>query len=73
MKLPFTGAGAWHFIVELLEAGQDVEQIVLDMPPGATGYVLVVPGAENNSEIYIKLELVGNTVHGRSFHISTKG
>jgi len=68
---PFTEAGAWEFVADCLERGFDVEIITLDKPPGKTGYVMLVP-CEHGEEIYIKLELVGDRVFGRSFHISEK-
>ena len=46
-----------------------METITLDKPPGKIGYVMLVDG--NYSEkIYIKLEIVGEKVFGRSFHAS---
>ena len=74
MKNPATGEyfdtmGAWDFIHGLLEAGVEVERLVLKHPPGKTGYVLYGQGCDDN-RIYIKLQLMGDGVAGRSFHIS---
>lgn len=66
---PFTEAGAWEFIACLIEDGTEIETITLDKPPGKTGYVMLVQG-NYNEEIYIKLEIVGDKVFGRSFHAS---
>lgn len=67
--VPFTEAGAWEFIACLIEDGTEIEEIILDKPPGKTGYVMIAQG-NYNEQIYIKLELVGEKVFGRSFHIS---
>lgn len=66
---PFTEAGAWEFIACLIEDGTEIEAIPLDKPPDKTGYVMKVPGNYNDI-IYIKLEIVGEKVFGRSFHAS---
>ena len=66
---PFTEAGAWEFIACLIEDGTEIETIILDKPPGKTGYVMLVQG-NYNERIYIKLEIVGEKVFGRSFHAS---
>lgn len=53
---PFTDAGAWALIAQLLEdiEGQSVEVITLDNPAGKTGYVLKcdLPTAK----VYIKVQ-----------------
>jgi hypothetical protein len=46
-----------------------IEEVVLDKPPGKIGYVLKLPGA-NNRKIYVKLQVCGDHVRGRSFHES---
>jgi hypothetical protein len=65
----FTPDGAWTFIVELLKAGTEVETMVLDKPPGKTGYVIKCDGWDGE-KIYIKLQLGSGCVYGRSFHVS---
>ena len=67
---PFSPAGAWEFIVELLASGHPLEEIILEKPPGKKGYVLKHPGAAGRADIYIKLQLGSGYVHGRSFHES---
>ena len=69
---PFTPDGAWTFVVDLLKGGHPIEAIILDKPPGRTGYVLIGDG-HGEEEIYIKLELCSGVVVGRSFHVSIKG
>ena len=68
---PFTPDGAWRFIVELLEGGVDIDVIELDTPPARKGYVIMAEGFEGE-KIYIKLQLGGGQVIGRSFHHSIK-
>jgi hypothetical protein len=65
----FTDEGAWNYIVEQLEAGTRIEKIVLKKPPGSKGYVLFLPGA-TKQKIYVKLQVCGDHVKGRSFHES---
>ncbi len=67
----FTSVGAWEFIVELLNGGIPIEIVVLDIPPGRTGYVLKIDGW-SGCKIYIKLQLGSGIVFGRSFHISDR-
>lgn len=67
----FTPDGAWRHVADLLASGVEVETIVLDKPPGRTGYVVLCDGWDGE-KIYIKLELGSGMVVGRSFHVSTK-
>ena len=67
---PFTPAGAWVFIAQLLEEDHEIpiEAITLDNPKGSTGYVMnVILG---DRVLYIKLQLGAGTILGRSFHYS---
>jgi len=66
----FTADSCWTFVADLIEGGVDIETIMLDQPPGKTGYVIKVDGF-GGDRIYIKLQLVGGKVIGRSFHAST--
>ncbi|GAA2848794.1 hypothetical protein EDC40_101177 [Aminobacter aminovorans] len=66
----FTEDSAWNFISELLNGGCEVEIVVLEKPPGKTGYVIKVAGCPPVSHIYIKLQLGAERVIGRSFHES---
>ena len=63
----FTDEGAWEYIVDHLNADVPIEEIVLDKPLGAKAYVVHLPGA-NNANIYVKLQICGDHVKGRSFH-----
>jgi hypothetical protein len=66
----FTDAGAWEFIVELIEAGHPITQVTLSHPPGKVGYVLIVRNNKGDRDIYIKLQLGSGCIYGRSFHLS---
>ena len=46
-----------------------IEEITLDKQPSKTGYVLKLPGAGKH-KIYVKLQVCGDHVKGRSFHES---
>jgi hypothetical protein len=71
--LPFTEAGAWAFIAERLEAGHPIQAIMLDQPPGSTGYVMEIHLEVDRPALYVKLELGGSgKVFGRSFHYSER-
>jgi len=67
--LPFTEVGAWNFVADSVEDGVTIEEVVLEKPPGATGYVIKVTVSRTDT-IYIKLRLRGTLVIGRSFHYS---
>jgi hypothetical protein len=67
---PFTERGAWEFVAEVLEAGQVMESITLDRPPGAKAYVLIIATTPMTPPIYVKLQLGAGCVIGRSFHYS---
>jgi hypothetical protein len=69
---PFTPAGAWEFIAQLLGERDDIpiEQVRLDDPPGSTGYVLHAPLGEHL--LYVKLQLGAGKIIGRSFHYERK-
>ncbi|GMO35221.1 hypothetical protein [Bradyrhizobium sp. TM233] len=65
----FTDEGAWTYISRALSDGAAIEEIVLERPPGASAYVLLLPGA-NSRKLYVKLQICGDHVRGRSFHES---
>lgn len=68
----FSESSAWELIVHLLESGEEVEEITLDKPPGATGYVMVVEIQPEKPPVYIKVQLGSGQIIGRSFHYSTE-
>lgn len=65
---PFTEPGAWDFIATHIESGGVVYTIELDKPPGARGYVIFYPPVGKWRGLYIKFELKGRGIYGRSFH-----
>lgn len=66
---PFTEYGAWEYVAILLESGHACEIVVLDSPPGKSGYVVKCE-IEPGKQLYIKLRLGTDVVIGRSFHYS---
>jgi hypothetical protein len=65
----FTDESAWEFIVDNLQCGIAITEMALDHPPGKKAYVLHLPGA-NKRTLYVKLQICGDHVKGRSFHES---
>jgi hypothetical protein len=68
----FTEDGAWEYAAEMIRSGVDIEIVELDHPPGKKGYVMLIPSHDPTTAIYVKLQLGGDCVIGRSFHYSTK-
>ena len=66
----FTDASAWEFVATQLEANCEVEIIILERPPGAKCYVVNTRVSPDEPPIYIKLQLQGTKIIGRSFHYS---
>ena len=71
LETQLSDAAAWELIASQLEAGCEVETIILEKPPGATGYVMLIE-LEPGRPIYIKLQLGSGKIIGRSFHYSEK-
>lgn len=67
---PFTEDNCWTFIADAIRAGEPVEEMVLRKPAGKRGFVLKLAG-HGGVIIYVKLQLLAETVMGRSFHEST--
>jgi hypothetical protein len=65
---PFTEAGAWELIASLLESGEPLTSVDLQHPPGKKGFVMTPCIA--GREVYIKFQLGGGIIIGRSFHYS---
>lgn len=71
--MAFTEQGAWWFVAARLRAGEEVEEIDLDIPPGKTGYVMKIDLDPARPPLYVKLHLGGSgKVFGRSFHYSER-
>jgi hypothetical protein len=64
----YTPAGAWAFLCELLLSEIPIYLTTLDKPPGASAYVFFLPPEKNWPGIYIKFEIAGPGLYGRSFH-----
>jgi hypothetical protein len=67
----FSDDSAWTFIADLLGCGHEIEVIILDKPPGKTGYVLKCDG-HDGEKIYMKIMMGSGKVIGRSFHVSER-
>ena len=68
----FTEDGAWEYVAQLITRGTEIEVIDLDIPPGKKGFVMHLPSHDAQTPIYVKLQLGGECVIGRSFHYSTR-
>jgi len=68
----FTDISAWAYIAELAECGHPIEEIELDQPAGEKGYVMTKQLEANLPDLYVKVQLKGGKIIGRSFHYSTK-
>ena len=68
----FTDAAAWELIADKLEQGHEVEVVELHKPPGAKGYVMKIDLGPDVPTLYVKLQLRGRQVVGRSFHYSER-
>lgn len=66
----FTSLTAWEFIATRLEEGEEVEVIELRHPKGAKGYVLRIDLGPKFPRLYVKLQMRGGVIFGRSFHYS---
>lgn len=62
---PVGEVGAWHLIVDLLESGVPLQQTELEQPPGATAWVM---RTTLRGPLYVKMEIVRDTVYLRSFY-----
>lgn len=65
----FTDDGAWDFVVEHLRGGVELTPMTLDKPPGKKAWYFTAAGY-GRAIIYIKLQPLGDSVLGRSFHLS---
>lgn len=68
----FDDHAAWELIASKLESGHEVEAVVLDQPPGRTGYVMKIDLNPGRPRLYVKLQLGAGVVIGRSFHESER-
>ena len=68
----FTDGAAWELVADKLDAGHDVEVVELRKPRGAKGYVMHIRLGPDEPLLYVKLQLGGGKVTGRSFHYSDR-
>ena len=66
----YTDGRAWELIATRLDEGQEVEVVNLRKPPGAKGYVMKIALGHDEPTLYVKLQLRGRQIVGRSFHYS---
>ena len=66
----YTDGGAWELIATRLDEGHEVEVVNLRKPPGAKGYVMKIALEHDEPTLYVKLQLRGRQIVGRSFHYS---
>jgi hypothetical protein len=64
----FTSLTAWELIATRLEDGEEVEVIELRKPKGAKGYVMRIDLGPEIPRLYVKLQMRGGVIFGRSFH-----
>ena len=68
LDAPFTDSGAWDLVASRLEDGHDVDVITLNIPRGATGYVMKIDLEPSVPRLYVKLHC---TQGGYSAGVST--
>lgn len=65
----FSDSAAWALIVSCLQDDSiELVEIELRKPPGKKGYVMRISLSEAQPMLYVKLQLGGPGVIGRSFH-----
>jgi hypothetical protein len=72
VDMPFTEAGAWVFVARLLDTGYPIQQVTLRQSISEVAYVLLVDLKPGMPKLYIKLQLKGGKICGRSFHYSDR-
>ena len=70
IETEFTDTTAWSFIASRLAAGDAAEVVDLQKPPGKKAVVMNIDLGSGLPKLYVKLELSGAFVYGRSFHYS---
>jgi hypothetical protein len=72
VDMPFTDAGAWLFVAQVLDAGHPIQQVTLRQSRSEAAYVMLVDLKPGAPKLYIKLQLKGGKICGRSFHYSDR-
>jgi hypothetical protein len=67
----FTDQTAFEFLADQILSPCVVTKVSLRQPPGESGYEMTFDRPRNDV-LYAKLELNGQNVFGRSFHLSVK-
>lgn len=68
LDMYFTSLTAWDLIATRLEEGEEVDVIELRQPKGAKGYVMRIDLGPEVPKLYVKLQMRGGVIFGRSFH-----
>ena len=69
LDMYFTPLTAWELIATRLEEGEEVEVIELSQPKGVKGYVMRIVLGSELPELYVKLQMRGGVIFGRSFSL----
>jgi hypothetical protein len=72
VDMPFTEAGAWHFVADLLDCGHPIRRVVLRQPRGEEAFEMTVDLKAGMPKLYIKVQLKSGKIIGRSFHYSDR-
>ena len=72
VDMPFTEAGAWLFVAHLLDTGHPIQQVTLRQSRSDVAYVMLVDLKPETPKLYIKVQLKGGKICGRSFHYSDR-
>jgi hypothetical protein len=70
--MPFTDAGAWELIANLMEMEVEISEVTLRQPEGEKAYEVKIRLGVAEPLLYIKVQVKGETVFGRSFHYDYK-
>jgi hypothetical protein len=64
----YSDAGAWALIADCLVSELPIYTIDVGKPPGAWAYVFFLPPTSKWRGVYMKFEVTGPGLYGRSFH-----
>ena len=72
VDMPFDDISAWHKIADLAEEGCPLEEVTLEQPQGEKAYVMIIQLDPALPNLYIKVQVKGQFIFGRSFHYSDR-
>ncbi len=72
VDMPFDDISAWHKIADLAEDGCPLEEVALEQPRGEKAYVMIIQLDAALPNLYIKVQVKGQFIFGRSFHYSDR-